>query len=160
MFDVNMLTGHVRIGTRREVERLAAAIAQPGGAPEHLKEACVLVACDGDGNLFVDDEVQLNDERYIIVQIASVSTFAGDTPANVGSTFDLADLWPDGLPEGVSYYLVMNQTPVDVNLVLDARPLVRPADTVVKAGYCREASLYVGQTGHVLTVSDDLIMVD
>lgn len=162
MFEISLLTGHVRIRTRRELERLAASVPQ-ASTPGALKEIDVLVACDSDGYLAVDVN-RPTDERYIVVSFMSVdaSLMMQDEQSrdNVGSTFDLAALWPGGLPAGISYYLFRNLTGRDINVVLDAVPQLRPADTVVKAGACREASLYVGETGHVLTISDELIDVE
>ena len=169
MFDINRLTGHVNLRTRRDMERLAAELQKggsagqqenPGGMPD-LKEVNVLVVRDAEGNLGVDPDMLPLQGRYIIVHFMAVGLFdEGQAPANVGSTFDLANLWPDGLPDGVSYYLFRNQTGRDVNVVLDAMPQVRPADMIVKAGGCREASLFAGETCSVLTISDDLIDVE
>lgn len=166
--DINRLTGHVYLRTRREMERLAAL--QNGGAPGHpenaggesdLKEANVLVMRDAEGNLVADPDMLPNQERYIVVHFMAVALFDEEqTQANVGSTFDLAALWPDGLPAGVSYYLLRNQTGRDINVVLGTAPQLRPADTIVKAGGCREASLYAGEACSVLTISDDLIDVE
>ncbi len=160
LFDINLLTGHVRIRTRREVERLAASV-QQAGTPAELKEANVVIVGGPDGSLTASKAKLPTDERYIIIQFLILGGLDGDQAGgNVGSTFDLTELWPDGLPTGVTYYLLMNKTDRDINVVFDAKPQSRPADMIVKAGGCREASLYVGKTRNVLTISDDLTVED
>lgn len=162
MLEVSMLTGHVNVRTRREMKRMAAALSEnSGGSSVRMEETAIQVVCDQDGNLTIAPDVQLTKERYIVVCFKNEELFEGEQAGeNVGSTFDLAALWPDGLPAGVSYYLLRNQTGRDINVVLGTAPQLRPADTIVKAGGCREASLYAGEARSVLTISDDLIDVE
>ncbi|MDE5704006.1 MAG: hypothetical protein K2H70_04200 [Bacteroidales bacterium] len=170
MFNVDNLTGHVRMRPRQELARTVRCVAEKIGLAtptkdglmsaadktklnglevvNELGEIDIYVECRDDGIVIPSD--MYSEERYVRLH------FYGGASSDIGDTFDLG--WLDvGMATGVIYYfLIFNDAGYDINIMVGGSGYA-PADTVVKAGCVREASLYrCGDGSYVLTMSDNL----
>lgn len=115
---------------------------------DRLGEIEINIECSADGLGYPSDFY--TDERYIWLY------FYGVTNSEIGYTCDLSDFDEAGLTNIVRYFHIVNDSDCDINIVVSGW-LYAPADTVVKAGCVREASLYRSDSGKiVLTMSDNL----